>query len=163
VPSRVRWCGIGISLATSTLAERTQFHQSRLVEHAFPSSPYYQETLRHFAERFARSLFQLTGRDTAYWYRRGRGVLVGEGRMSFGRWTRWRRRLASSSHRSRVSLTETLDLFSRCRRGPASLTLSQQACQRSPRGTSECCRPLQEVFPIGPCRELLGNAPVHTD
>ena len=30
-----------------------------------------------------RSLFRLMGRDTAYWYRRGQGVLVREGRVSF--------------------------------------------------------------------------------
>ena len=30
-----------------------------------------------------RSLFQLMGRDIAYWYRRGPGVLVGEGRVAF--------------------------------------------------------------------------------
>ena len=30
-----------------------------------------------------RSLFRLMGKDTAYWYRRGRGVFVGEGRVSF--------------------------------------------------------------------------------
>jgi DHA2 family multidrug resistance protein len=44
---------IGISLATAILAERTQFHQSRLVEHVFPSSPHLQETLRNSAEHFA--------------------------------------------------------------------------------------------------------------
>jgi hypothetical protein len=26
------------------------------------------------------------GRDTAYWYRRGRGVPVGEGRVTFVKW-----------------------------------------------------------------------------
>ena len=30
-----------------------------------------------------RSLFQLMGRSVGYWYRRGRGVPVGEGRVSF--------------------------------------------------------------------------------
>ena len=29
-----------------------------------------------------RSLFQLMGRSTGYWYRRGRGVPVGEGRVA---------------------------------------------------------------------------------
>ena len=31
-----------------------------------------------------RSFFRLMGRDTAYWYRRGRGVPVGEGRVALG-------------------------------------------------------------------------------
>ena len=32
-----------------------------------------------------RSLFQLMGRSVGSWYRRGRGVLVGEGRVALGR------------------------------------------------------------------------------
>jgi DHA2 family multidrug resistance protein len=34
---------IGISMANTLLAQRTQFHQSRLVEHIYPSSPNYQQ------------------------------------------------------------------------------------------------------------------------
>src|SRR5205085_2289439 len=37
---------IGVSLATNVLAHRQQFHQSRLVELAIPSSVQYQETLQ---------------------------------------------------------------------------------------------------------------------
>jgi DHA2 family multidrug resistance protein len=36
---------MGISLAANVLAHREQFHQSRLVEHALPSSVHYQNTL----------------------------------------------------------------------------------------------------------------------
>src|SRR5208283_3507626 len=37
---------IGVSLASNVLAHREQFHQSRLIEHAPPSSPQYQDTLQ---------------------------------------------------------------------------------------------------------------------
>jgi DHA2 family multidrug resistance protein len=37
---------LGVSLASNVLMHRAQFHQSRLVEHAIPSAPAYQETLR---------------------------------------------------------------------------------------------------------------------
>jgi MFS transporter, DHA2 family, multidrug resistance protein len=43
---------IGVSLANSMLAERAQFHQSRLVEHMFPSSPIYQTTAQRATEVF---------------------------------------------------------------------------------------------------------------
>jgi DHA2 family multidrug resistance protein len=36
---------IGVSAATSILAERAQFHQARLTEQIFPSSPHYQAAL----------------------------------------------------------------------------------------------------------------------
>jgi DHA2 family multidrug resistance protein len=43
---------IGVSLSGALLAQRAQFHQSRLVEHVFPSSSAYQTTIdnavRHF-------------------------------------------------------------------------------------------------------------------
>lgn len=44
---------IGVSMAITLLAQRAQFHQSRLVEHLVPSSPVYQETLHDMAARFA--------------------------------------------------------------------------------------------------------------
>jgi len=44
---------IGISIATSILAERTQLHQSRLVEHVSPSSPAYQQAYRNMTDYFA--------------------------------------------------------------------------------------------------------------
>jgi DHA2 family multidrug resistance protein len=44
---------IGVSMATTMLAQRAQFHQLRLVEHLVPSSPQYQESLRQAAEHFA--------------------------------------------------------------------------------------------------------------
>ena len=43
-------------------------------------------SLRRRRSGAIRSLFQLMGRGTGSWYRRGRGVLVGEGRVSFVRW-----------------------------------------------------------------------------
>jgi len=43
---------IGISMAITVLAQRTQFHQSRLVEHLFPSSLPYQEALQQATARF---------------------------------------------------------------------------------------------------------------
>jgi DHA2 family multidrug resistance protein len=42
---------LGVSLAQTMLAQRQQFHQSRLTEHVYPSSPQYQETVRQ-AEQF---------------------------------------------------------------------------------------------------------------
>jgi DHA2 family multidrug resistance protein len=43
---------IGISLFSNVLAHREQFHQSRLVENAIPSSPQYQDTLHQVANYF---------------------------------------------------------------------------------------------------------------
>jgi DHA2 family multidrug resistance protein len=43
---------IGISLANTELMQRVQFHQSRLVESAIPSSSNYQHTLDRVAEFF---------------------------------------------------------------------------------------------------------------
>ena len=43
---------IGVSLAANVLAHREQFHQSRLIEHAIPSSPQYQQTLREATQYF---------------------------------------------------------------------------------------------------------------
>jgi MFS transporter, DHA2 family, multidrug resistance protein len=43
---------IGVSLATNVLAHREQFHQSRLVEHAIPSSIPYQDTLHQVTNYF---------------------------------------------------------------------------------------------------------------
>src|SRR5262249_56520807 len=50
---------IGVSLAGALLTQRTQFHQSRLVEHLYPSSPTYSETLANAARHFAEQGFAL--------------------------------------------------------------------------------------------------------
>lgn len=42
---------MGVSLAQTVLAQRTQFHQSRLVEHVYDANPHYQtmlKTLQHY-------------------------------------------------------------------------------------------------------------------
>jgi MFS transporter, DHA2 family, multidrug resistance protein len=44
---------IGVSLVSNVLAHREQFHQSRLVEHAVPSSVQYQDTLQQVTGYFA--------------------------------------------------------------------------------------------------------------
>jgi MFS transporter, DHA2 family, multidrug resistance protein len=43
---------IGIAIVSNVLAHREQFHQSRLVEHAIPSSAQYQETLNQVTNYF---------------------------------------------------------------------------------------------------------------
>jgi DHA2 family multidrug resistance protein len=43
---------IGISLVSNVLAHREQFHQSRLIEHAIPSSIQYQDTLQQVTSYF---------------------------------------------------------------------------------------------------------------
>jgi DHA2 family multidrug resistance protein len=43
---------IGVSLCSNVLAHREQFHQSRLVEHASPSSVAYQDTLHQVTNYF---------------------------------------------------------------------------------------------------------------
>jgi MFS transporter, DHA2 family, multidrug resistance protein len=43
---------IGVSLASNVLAHREQFHQSRLVESVFRSSPQYQQTLDQVTQYF---------------------------------------------------------------------------------------------------------------
>ena len=43
---------IGVSLTNTELAQRAQFHQARLVEHAYPSSPVYQDTARQLSDVF---------------------------------------------------------------------------------------------------------------
>ena len=43
---------IGIALAINVLAHRQQFHQSRLVEHVFPSKRQYQGTLQQVTDYF---------------------------------------------------------------------------------------------------------------
>jgi DHA2 family multidrug resistance protein len=44
---------IGISIVSNVLAHHEQFHQSRLVEHAIPSSVQYQDTLQQVTNYFA--------------------------------------------------------------------------------------------------------------
>jgi DHA2 family multidrug resistance protein len=43
---------IGVSLASNVLNHREQFHQSRLIEHAIPSSQQYQDTLHQVTQYF---------------------------------------------------------------------------------------------------------------
>jgi len=43
---------IGISVVSNVLTRREQFHQSRLVEHAIPSSMQYQDTLQQLTNCF---------------------------------------------------------------------------------------------------------------
>ena len=43
---------IGVSLVSNVLWDRQQFHQTRLVEHAIPSSTQYQETLHQMTNYF---------------------------------------------------------------------------------------------------------------
>ena len=43
---------IGVSLCSNVLAHREQFHQSRLIEHAIPSSVGYQQTLQQATNYF---------------------------------------------------------------------------------------------------------------
>jgi MFS transporter, DHA2 family, multidrug resistance protein len=43
---------IGVSLAANVLAHREQFHQTRLIEHAVPSSLQYQDTLHQVTNYF---------------------------------------------------------------------------------------------------------------
>jgi DHA2 family multidrug resistance protein len=43
---------IGVSLVTTMLAQRAQFHQSRLVEHVTPTSPQLQAMLRQGSQHF---------------------------------------------------------------------------------------------------------------
>jgi MFS transporter, DHA2 family, multidrug resistance protein len=43
---------IGISIVSNVLSHREQFHQSRLVEHAIPSSVQYQQTLQQVTNYF---------------------------------------------------------------------------------------------------------------
>jgi DHA2 family multidrug resistance protein len=43
---------IGVSLASNVLNHREQFHQSRLIEHAIPSSQQYQDTLQQATQYF---------------------------------------------------------------------------------------------------------------
>ena len=43
---------IGISLVSNVLAHREQFHQSRLVDNAIPSSVQYQDTLHQVTNYF---------------------------------------------------------------------------------------------------------------
>src|SRR5215467_3627561 len=45
---------IGVSIVSNVLTHREQFHQSRLVEHAIPSSSAYQETVRQMTDYFVR-------------------------------------------------------------------------------------------------------------
>ena len=44
---------IGVSVASNVLADREQWHQSRLVEHIVPSDPIYVETMRNLQHFFA--------------------------------------------------------------------------------------------------------------
>ncbi len=57
---------LGVSLAQTVLAQREQFHQSRLVEQIYPSNPHYQAMLQQMTEFFAqRGLPDAARRATA--------------------------------------------------------------------------------------------------
>jgi DHA2 family multidrug resistance protein len=44
---------VGTSIVTTLIARRSQFHQARLVEHARPDNPNFQNTANGLADRFA--------------------------------------------------------------------------------------------------------------
>src|SRR6266404_3292149 len=44
---------VGTSIVTTLIARRSQFHQARLVEHARPDNPNFQNTVNGLTERFA--------------------------------------------------------------------------------------------------------------
>lgn len=46
---------IGVSICANVLADRQQFHQSRLVENVVPSAPAYQDTLQQATQYFAQN------------------------------------------------------------------------------------------------------------
>jgi DHA2 family multidrug resistance protein len=46
---------VGTSMVTTLIARRSQFHQARLVEHARPDNPNFQNTVNGLADRFAHS------------------------------------------------------------------------------------------------------------
>jgi DHA2 family multidrug resistance protein len=46
---------VGTSMVTTLIARRSQFHQARLVEHARPDNPNFQNTVNGLTERFAHS------------------------------------------------------------------------------------------------------------
>ncbi len=43
---------LGVALVANVLSDRAQLHQSRLIEHAIPSSPPYQETVKQATDYF---------------------------------------------------------------------------------------------------------------
>ena len=60
---------IGVSLSQTVLAQRQQFHQSRLVEHVVPSDVQYQETLRQVTRYFVQAgsaISEAEGQATAW-------------------------------------------------------------------------------------------------
>lgn len=62
----------GVALMTTLLARRTQFHQSRLIEHLRPGMPAVDATLQRFAH-----FFFLRGADATLALRRAYGALYG--------------------------------------------------------------------------------------
>jgi DHA2 family multidrug resistance protein len=48
---------LGVSLANAELVRRAQFHQARLAEHVFASSPVAQTTINQMTEQFVRQGF----------------------------------------------------------------------------------------------------------
>jgi DHA2 family multidrug resistance protein len=60
---------IGVSLASNILEHREQFHQSRLIEHAIPSSQQYQDTLHQVTQYFLAqgSLLALAQQQAVGW------------------------------------------------------------------------------------------------
>jgi DHA2 family multidrug resistance protein len=63
---------VGTSMVTTLIARRSQFHQARLVEHARPDNPNFQNTVNGLADRFAHSglgAIEAQGRAYAQIYR----------------------------------------------------------------------------------------------
>ncbi|MDE2372732.1 MAG: DHA2 family efflux MFS transporter permease subunit [Hyphomicrobiales bacterium] len=56
---------IGVSLANTELAQRSQFHQARLAEHINPSSPQYQSALHNLMQYFSQFGSTDAARDRA--------------------------------------------------------------------------------------------------
>ena len=60
---------IGVSIGQNVLADRMQFHQSRLVENVVPSDTQYQETMRQVTDYFVQAgspLAQANAQATAW-------------------------------------------------------------------------------------------------
>ena len=56
---------IGVSLANTELVQRSQFHQARLVEHIYPSSPGYQSALHNMMQYFGQFGSPVAAQDRA--------------------------------------------------------------------------------------------------
>jgi MFS transporter, DHA2 family, multidrug resistance protein len=59
---------VGVSLANTELVQRSQFHQSRLVENINPSSPTFQSTMHYLTQFFTQSGSPATAQGRAMGY-----------------------------------------------------------------------------------------------